>query len=413
MSMREAIRKVVSVGDFVLLNNKTNRTGVVQILSGTEDTVTCRHYTAMAAEIISRYSLQPIIASLFPVTSQTNTGVEEHSAIDNVVFVVTIEELESGLVHLTGASNLYFARFGFIDEHSLCQLPSSLYFSIQLVSPFSFRLFGALNMLSQHLKRVLYFVPESCEAKKVFRIFIPTDAFHYLCQKLDNPSVVKTSMKRRQQIIKYYDTLKTESGSRENNIAYLCILTNHGLLLLCKVLGVSIGLGASGLRPSKARPVQYCTIGSLLFCIECKSELSQEVIYNPLVRLESNGIDFVYTYETQSLMCTVRFSKLPILTADVATSRIAKAYVTNEVVSAYVGACFHYEEEMYVVIAIYETLCRCKSLEDGQKTVDLHIELVNNLVNEFGSYLFFGFPLYEEAIRFPCFPQQISNKIAN
>jgi len=188
--MKEVIQQNVSVGDFVLVDMYSDGVVVAQVLSGTEDTVTCQQYTTLTADTIIRYSLQPIVGSIFPVASQTNivelvgtssTCVEERSAIVDVAFVVTIHELESGLVHLTGASKIYFARFGFLDEHRLCQIPPSLYFSVQFVAPFTFRLFSALNMLAQNLKRVLYFVPESCEPKKVFHVFFPTDAFHYLC----------------------------------------------------------------------------------------------------------------------------------------------------------------------------------------------------------------------------------------
>lgn len=84
-------------------------------------------------------------------------------------------------------------------------------------------------------------------------------------------------------------------------------------------------------------------------------------------------------------MCTVRFSKIPVVTADVATSRIAAALVSAGAGGAYVGACFHYREEMFEVVAIHEQLCRCLSLEHDNKTMDLNLDLVNNLVNSFGT----------------------------
>jgi len=134
-------------------------------------------------------------------------------------------------------------------------------------------------------------------------------------------SAVKTSLQRRQRIVKYYDTLKTESGSRVNNIAYLRILTASGVTSLRSVLGVGIGIGAAGVRPSKARPLQYCTIGSLLSSVECPTDIPPKVLRKPITRVDCNGIDFIYTYETQTLLCTVRFSKIPVVTADVATTR--------------------------------------------------------------------------------------------
>ena len=163
-------------------------------------------------------------------------------------------------------------------------------------------------MLSQNLKKVLFHVPESQEPKKMFRIFLSSDAFHYLCFKVNESSVIKTSMRRRQRIIKYYDTLKTESGTRVNNIVNLRILTKPALESLRQVLVI-------------------CTIGSLLSSVECLPQLPPDVAARPTKPIGCNGIDFFYTYETQSLLCTVRFSKLPIVTADVATSRISAAHM--------------------------------------------------------------------------------------
>jgi hypothetical protein len=40
---------------------------------------------------------------------------------------------------------------------------------------------------------------------------------------------------------------------------------------------------------------------------------------------------------------------------------------------------------MFEVIAVYERLCRCQSLEHDNKKVDPNIEIVNSLVNLFGS----------------------------
>jgi len=356
------------VRDFVLLKNAMgNNTTVAELLSASEENLTCRHYLPITSDILSRFSLQPITSSFFPVASNTNvvelfgtartTTVARRDVVD-VVFSLPITELESGMVYLTGASNLFFVRFTLSEDDRLFPFPSSVYFNICYIAPFSIRLFGSLNMLSQNLKKILFHVPESQEPKKMFRIFLSSDAFHYLCFKVNESSVIKTSMRRRQRIIKYYDTLKTESGTRVNNIVNLRILTKPALESLRQVLGISIGIGATGLRPSKSRPFQYCTIGSLLSSVECLPQLPPDVAARPTKPIGCNGIDFFYTYETQSLLCTVRFSKLPIVTADVATSRISAAHVAVESMGAYVGACFHYVAEMYEVLATHERLCR-------------------------------------------------------
>jgi hypothetical protein len=106
--------------------------------------------------------------------------------------------------------------------------------------------------------------------------------------------------------VKYYDTLKMESGSRVTNVAYLHILTVSAINSLRGVLGSGIGVGAAGTKPSKSQPLKYCTIGSLLSSIECMPDLPPEVLQHPTKCVECDGIEFMYTHETQTLSCTVR-----------------------------------------------------------------------------------------------------------
>jgi hypothetical protein len=396
--MEEAIRRAVSAGDFLRLKRDlpsiTEDGVIVEVLTTSEETILCRIYTPMTGEILNRFSLQPIMASLFPVAAQANvtelvgtvrTVTASRNAINDIVYVVPIQELESGMVHITGAGNLFFARYGYGDQERLFQFPSSLYFAVQYISPFSFRIFASLNMLAQHLKKSLFHVPESQEPKKVFRLLFSAEAFHYILLKVCVLSAVQASTQRRQRIVKYYDSLKMESGSRVTNVAYLRILTVSALNSLRGILGSGIGIGAAGTKPSKSQPLKYCIIGSLLSSIECATDLPPELLQHPTRRVECDGIEFVYTHETQTLSCTVRFSKIPITAPEIATSRISAAYVAANVVGAFVGACFHYEKEMFEVVAIYESLCRCQSLEHDNRKIDLNIELVNNLVNLFGS----------------------------
>jgi hypothetical protein len=61
-----------------------------------------------------------------------------------------ITELESRMVYLTGALNLFFVRFTLSEDDRLFPFPSSVYFNICYIAPFSIRLFGSLNMLSQN-----------------------------------------------------------------------------------------------------------------------------------------------------------------------------------------------------------------------------------------------------------------------
>jgi hypothetical protein len=161
--MQEAIQSAVSVRDFVLLKNAMgNNTTVAEVLSASEENLTCRHYLPITSDILSRFSLQPITSSFFPVASNTNvvelfgtartTTVARRDVVD-VVFSLPITELESGMVYLTGASNLFFVRFTLSEDDRLFPFPSSVYFNICYIAPFSIRLFGSLNMLSQNFKK--------------------------------------------------------------------------------------------------------------------------------------------------------------------------------------------------------------------------------------------------------------------
>jgi len=47
---------------------------------------------------------------------------------------------------------------------------------------------------------------------------------------------------------------------------------------LRNVLGTGIGSGIAKRRPTKARPVEYCTIGGIMTSIECGAEAPYEVL---------------------------------------------------------------------------------------------------------------------------------------
>ncbi len=139
------------------------------------------------------------------------------------------------------------------------------------------RLFGALNMLSYHIKKSLFHVAESQQARKSFRLFYPREAFYYLFTQVTDGSAIKGTVKRQQRIIKYYDTLKTESTMRENDLVYLRILTAQALTNIRAILGVGVGIGCLSAKPTKNSPIQYCTINSQMNSIESSTALPAEV----------------------------------------------------------------------------------------------------------------------------------------
>jgi hypothetical protein len=104
-------------------------------------------------------------------------------------------------------------------------------------------------MLSYHLKKAMYHVVESHVPRKSFRLYFLREALFYLYTRITD-SAIKKSIKRCQRIIKYYDTLKTESATKENDLIYFRILTMSALVSLHRILGIGIGIGCATEKPT-------------------------------------------------------------------------------------------------------------------------------------------------------------------
>jgi hypothetical protein len=156
------------------------------------------------------------------------------------------------MVHLTGASNIYFIRYVLYNQgKNIHSFRSTLYFSNSWVLPISFRLFNALNMLSHHIKKSMYHIPEAYEPRKSFRLYFLSEAFLYLYSRIADHSAVKQSIKRCQRIVKYYDTLKMESITKENDEVYLQIITTTAMTCLHQILGIGVGIGCGSDKPTR------------------------------------------------------------------------------------------------------------------------------------------------------------------
>jgi hypothetical protein len=243
-------------------------------------------------------------------------------------------------------------------------------------------------MLSYSMKKAMYHVAVSQQARRSFRLFFPREAFYYLFTQVTDTSAIKGSVKRRQRIIKYYDTLKIESAMKENDIVYLRILTAQALRNLRQILGVGVGIGCSASKPTKNSPLQYCSINSQLNSIESGDTIPAEVIRRPLNTTQCNGIDLIYIQQNSSLCCHIRFTKIVVDTPEVATSRIPAAYIVRAPSSAYVGAWFNYNGRTYEIISINveNQICTCDTVDEPPHVTDeLPLELVDALVDSFGS----------------------------
>ena len=71
--------------------------------------------------------------------------------------------------------------------------------------------------------------------------------------------------------------------------------------------------------------------------------------------------------------------------ADIVTTRIAAANVVAENTGAYEGACFQYHANTFEVHNLHNGFCSCHSVDVDGIVVELPIDVVNELVNKFGS----------------------------
>jgi hypothetical protein len=399
--MDGAIRRCLGPGDFIRINRATHRSiissdapefgevlGVVN-----QDELRCRMYSLMTSTILTKFTLQPITALQFPVAARTiNSEVVAYNIFKNIsreevedlVFIVPLRDFESGNVFLTGAANLYYVRY-LIDKTNAICFSSVDFFGYHYIQPITVRMFSALNNLSFTVKRLMYHRPESEDTKRSTRIFFPSDAFHYIVYKLRDLSIIKCCTSKKQRMIKYFDDLKSESSSKVVDVTYVRVVTSSALRELRTILGVGIGLGSTQFKPCKTRPLQYCTINSILTSVECQNVLPQNIMRKPLQPIYADGIDFCYSEQNNMLSCHVRFSRLKISSSEVATSRIHTANVLAENVGAYEGAWFQYDGNTFEVQRIENGICYCFSVDEEGVAVELPSELVNQLVSEFGT----------------------------
>jgi len=275
--LAEEIRSTVSVGDFIGFR-QGDAYVVGEIIEAGHYEVTCREFVHMTKDIIVQFSLQPLTQSLYPVSSQlaltelvgTSSVVVMHRLeIVDIIFVVPVGEVESGIVHMTGVSNLFVIRYEIIDGTQIKNYAPSYYFLCRMFQPLNVRLFLALNCLARNLKKQLFNSPSSTVTRKTFQMDFPSEAFFYLFYRISDPSAVKGYMCRKQRIIMHYDTLKSESMAIMNTIMYVRVFTKSALAALRCIVGRGIGIGTAREKPTKARPIQYCCICSYILSVEC------------------------------------------------------------------------------------------------------------------------------------------------
>jgi hypothetical protein len=193
----EAIQSYVQVGDYVKLNYEHGLGEVIG--SGPEDRVVIRLFKRMDSATSRRFFIRPVTVEDCPLASQD--GMIEvyqssdeinlvRSAILDIAFIVPLEEVESGLFFLSGADNVYFARF--IVSVTVARFKKSYYFGRHLIGV---RLFTMINALSQHVRKALYHNPESGAIRKCIRMNVfSMEAFWYLVFKMSELSLYHSSL---------------------------------------------------------------------------------------------------------------------------------------------------------------------------------------------------------------------------
>jgi hypothetical protein len=392
-----AIQSAVQAGDYITFCDEEGRKELIygMITECSQERLGVNLFKEFTSEVMRRHFIRPINANDHPLTFQDNI-VELYQAnesryisranITDVVFVIPVAEIESGMFFLSGAANVFCIRYALLDGRMQC-FPSSYYFSRYMVEPISVRLFNALNTLSQHLRKSLFHQTESSPSKKTCRLpLFPMEAFWYLMYRVGRPGI-GTSCHRKQSLTKYYSTLRMECSTKKNTVCYLRILSQPALDALRLVLGVGIGLGVSRRRPTKANPLQFCTIGSILTSVEVGPEPPFEVVLKPDCNVSVNGIDFIYTESNRCLSCIIRFSKVVVSDEAVATSRLAAAeVVANKVSGVYLNVWFKHNNRLMEVVAINEenNMITCSYVEEVEEDVVLPLNLVEELVSMFG-----------------------------
>jgi len=393
-SLLQVLQSHAQLGDYVMFHPLSQHgIGLGEICHATKTVVELILFRCLDTTIIRQFVIMPIgvTSNHFAAQSglvevyKTYEAVSiERSRIKDIAFILSVAEVESGMFYLSGAESTFFIRY-VLGKDTLIQYDRSLYFRRYFIEPLNVRLFTTLNTLSQHLQRSMYHLAESAVPSRSFKLpLFSMECFMYLAHKLESFSVGK-SVVRKQCVTQYYNTLKMAVVTKENLLTYVRVASAPGIAALRKILGMCIGVGITKGRPTKKDPVIHCTIGSILTSVECSAEIPVDLVRKPEGRSFLNGIDFVYSEQNRNLHCNVRFTRIAVSSAHVATNRIGTAEVISGESCVYVGVWFHYDNTLFEVNAINGNHASCIPVDDETiDPVNLPINLVETLVQAFG-----------------------------
>ena len=163
----ETIQSSVNVGDYIKFSqsgsapNSINNVGYGEIIEHLNDIVTVKLFKVLSSEVLRRYFIRPLTIMDNPLAFQDNleelyvsldvVSVSRSNILD-VIFVVPVAEVESGMFYLSGANNVFCIRYQISADGRLHCFPSMLYFARYMIEPLCVRLFNVLNTLSQYLR---------------------------------------------------------------------------------------------------------------------------------------------------------------------------------------------------------------------------------------------------------------------
>jgi hypothetical protein len=340
-----------------------------------------------------RHSLPPVTEDNVPFAVKSGmieipTIIKTHrSSILDITFITPLAEVESVFFHLSGARNTFFIRYrqqlnGSIDLYPYLMLQA------RIADPITLRIFRGLNMLSSHLKRVLYHMPEYQSIRKSVRVELTYDSFFFLWARfLNHSEVILKKFDRTQCVTLHFDDLSMKSVCRSNQVFVIRIITRNGLALLHECLGVGVGIGLGKPRPKKSMPHAYCCVNDIITSIEVGDSIPNGYLNNKKQRqLDCNGIDFVYTVETQSLHCNIQCTKLIVSLEEVVVNRIPIGTVHSTQVVPYIGAMFFYGEssDLCRIDRISDGFAFCSYIEENHPPFHIFLQDVTPLISRFG-----------------------------
>jgi hypothetical protein len=193
-------------------------------------------------------------------------------------------------------------------------------------------------------------------------------------------------MERKQRMVLYFDNISMKNSSRVNQVNVIRILTSGGMVTLCQVLGVGIGVCLGKEQPSKSNPLVHCCVNDVITSLEFPDEIPPIFLVKPKTPLFFNGLDLSFTVETSFLCCNVRFSKVMVTNEDIVIIQLQMAVIHRNEVIPYVGAMFCYGNDnlMCRINIIEGGFAFCSYMDDEHPPFCISLEDLSPLVASFG-----------------------------